>query len=594
MNMKKHISIIILAVCSIFTLSANSNISSTQTPAQKKVEAHTLFTDKHSDYSIVIAEKASPSEQYAAKELQKYLKESGSVELPITKNLFSKGKHIYVGYNRAVARLTSAKAPAAKDESFVYRNVGSNLIIYGGSQRGTMYGVFTFLEKELGCRWYTPSVTVVPKRDSWGFTKLNHAESPGIQIRNDFYYEAFDPAWAAHNRCNGRLFTSPHGMEQFGGTESYWGAHTLGQFIPASEFFDAHPEYFSLIDGKRDKDAQICLSNPEVLKIVIERLKKTIRENPGYRVYDVSQNDRYKPCQCDECRALAKKYGGESGVMIWFVNQVAAAIEKEFPDVYVGTFAYQYTRKPPVNIVPRKNVVVRLCSIEGCFLHSLESCPENATFIEDMQGWAKIAPHLYIWDYVVTFSQYVGPFPNFDVLQPNIQSFKKNHAIGIMEQGQYQSRGGELSELRAYLIAKLLWDPNCNVNSVVNDFIYGYYGKSAKFIRQYYTLLMALVKPYVHMSIYPTYDNPIFSDVYISKASEIFGKALRAADNSEIRHRVELVTLPILYLKCMRNPVKSMSNGTYQEFLRIAERDSVRVSEGMDLAAFRQKMEKKK
>ena len=291
---------------------------------------------------------ASESEKWAAKELQHWLKEISGAELPVeTISQPHQGPQIVIGYNEIIQAKTGASTPADLDESFRYSNSGADILIYGGKMRGTMYGVMSFLENELGCRWYTPAVSVIPKRNELTFYCLDHSEKPGIRVRNDFYFEAFDPTWAARNRMNGTLGFSKSNP-QIGGTENYWAVHTFYPLMPPDEFYKKHPEYYSLIEGKRIFDhAQLCLTNPDVLKIITERIKKRMLESPEYLIYDVSQNDWFNPCQCDKCQAIVKREGSESGLMIWFVNQVAEAVEKEFPDKFIGTLAYQYTRTPP-------------------------------------------------------------------------------------------------------------------------------------------------------------------------------------------------------------------------------------------------------
>jgi hypothetical protein len=534
---------------------------------------HTLFSSGYTDYTITTASGASLSEKWAARELQHWIREAGGVTLPIdSSGSVLSGPRIAIGFTGEVKALTGSTAPADQDESFRYLSIDGNIFIWGGRMRGSMYGVISFLERELGCRWYTPRVTSVPQKNEYVFVHLDHSEKPGIRVRNDFYYEAFDPLWAARNRMNGAMSD----RKQPGGTESYWAVHTFYPLMPPSEFFNKHPEYYSLINGKRtDTNAQLCLSNPDVLKIITERIKKTMKENPDYLIYDVSQNDCYNPCQCEKCQAIAKKYGGESGVIIWFVNQVAEEVKKEFPDKFIGTLAYQYTRTPPENIHPLDNVVVRLCSIECCFAHDFNSCPENASFLHDLRKWSSLAPHMYIWDYVVNFSHYILPYPNFSVLQPNIRTFRENNSIGIMEQAAYQGRGGEFSELRSYLIARLLWDPECNTEEVINDFISGYYGRSGVFIRKYFDLLQGSIRPdtHIHLGLSPT--NRIFSDQFVNDAAEIFRQAEKVADNDEILKRVEMASLPLLYLKCLRSPSLSKYDGSYEKFCRITEREGV-------------------
>ena len=542
--------------------------------AGKRIE-YELFKNKKTDYRIILGENASESEKWAASELQKYLKQISGAEFSVeSDNAEQTDKEIIIGYNRHSAKLLGEgyAEPDTSDESFVYKNVGPSIVLTGGKVRGTMYAVFTFLEREFGVRWYTPEVTVVPDRQGCSFEHIYHAEAPTLRVRNDFYYEAFDPEWAAHNKMNGSMGY----RKQPGGVEGYWAVHTFYQLMPPKEFYKEHPEYYSLIDGKRVYDhAQLCLTNPDVLDIITKRLEEKIVENPGNLIYSVSQNDWHNPCQCDKCQAIAKKEGGESGVVLWFVNQVAERIKKDFPDKYVGTLAYQYTRKPPKHITPKDNVVIRLCSIECCFAHPLERGPENKAFMDDMKGWSSIAPHLYIWDYVVNFSHYIMPYPNFAVLQPNIRTFIENNAIGIMEQAAYQSRGGEFAELRAYLIAKLLWNVNVDVDEVVDDFMYGYYGRAGQYVGEYFDLLQGLVKPDTHIHIGLKPDDKIFTDEFIRKADEIFDKAEIVAGSDAMKERVEVARLPLMYLKCKRDPVKSKYDGTYQRFSAIVEREGI-------------------
>ena len=462
-------------VCAHAVFAGGQEVTTEQSFIAGKHVEHLLFQDGASPYTIVISADASESEQWAAQELQHWLAEMSGVELPIRNQRPDEGPAIILGYGDSVkAAFPDAPEPAASDESFRYCNDGPDLLIWGGRDRGTIYGVMSFLEREMGVRFYTPAVTVAPKKDAYAFVLLDHSEKPGVRVRNDFYYEAFDPIWAAHNRINGAMGN----RKQPGGVEAYWQVHTFYTLMPPKEFYAEHPEYYSLIDGERvHKDAQLCVTNPDVLRIFTERIKNVMRENPDYLIYSVSQNDWRNPCQCEKCQAIVDREGSQSGPIIWFVNQVAEAVEKEFPDKFIGTLAYSYTRKPCATLKPRHNVVVRFCSIECCFAHPFTECPENVSFVEDMEGWAEIAPHIYIWDYVVDFSNYIMPFPNFQVLKPNIQFFRDHNAIGIMEQAAYQSRGGASAELRAYLIAKLLWDPDtCDVEATINDFMYGYYG----------------------------------------------------------------------------------------------------------------------
>ena len=545
-----------------------------------------LFRDGKTDYTIVVAADASTSEQAAARELQQYIEQMSGARLPISSDLQTSGGCIYVGYNERVAALTGTQKPERDDESFTYRTVGHDLLIWGGAGRGTMYGVFTFLERELGIHWLTPDCTVVPKTERWKLPRLNRTERPFIGYRYSNYFVANGVhEWSAHTREN--MKWSPV-KSDYGNIEAYWGAHTMGHFVPVSEFYDTHPEYFCLRDGKRLSEyGQLCLSNPEVLEICKRRLAEFMRKNPDYRIYSLSQNDNFLFCQCDKCKAIEDRYGGHSGLIVWFVNQVADAVRDEFPDKYVGTFAYQYSRQSPTGIKPRENVVIRLCSIECCFAHPLDAgCPQNEAFMRDLKGWAALAPHLFIWDYIVDYAQYIAPWPNFQVLGPNIRVFGESKAIGIFEEAQYQSAGAEFDEMKAWTVNQLLWNPDQDVDSLVSIFIDGFYGNAAPRIMDYYRLCKSLVKPDVHFGIYIREKHEIYSDAFIRDAFAILDEARNDAETDEIRERVDRVRMQPLYLQCMRHKAESLRDGTWDELVALMKKYKAMHREGVPQADF--------
>ena len=530
-----------------------------------------LFSNGKSRYAIVLAKDASPSEQTAAEELQSYLEQISGAKLELLSddNAADHRKVIYVGYSEKYGVKTGIERPKDGDESFTYRTVGDDLWIYGGKQRGTMYGVYAFLENELGVRWYTPKCTYVPELESYTLKKLNHSESPYIGIRFTDYNEAQVDDFQAHNKLNSRWGVVHN---KYGGLNGYWGAHTFGWFVPEGVYFTEHPEYFSLRDGERQTNSQLCLTNPEVLELCKQAMKRAIEENPDYWVYSLSQNDNQFYCQCEKCQAKAAEYGGQSGLLLWFVNQVADYIKEYHPEKYISTFAYTYTRGVPKNIVPRDNVVIRLCSIECCFAHPLSECEHNKPFMHDLKAWSKIAPKLYIWDYVVNFRQYLAPFPNFYVLADNIKTYKEHRVVGILEQSVYNSTGSAFAELKTWVIAKLLWNPELDTKALVEEFIANYYGAAAEYVQQYFDLCHAQIKD-DYMNIYFSEQHPIYSEEFISEATELVDKARKAVENEsdEMKHRVDLVRLQMQYLHLMRHPQQAGEDGTRDyvfDFLR--------------------------
>ena len=543
----------------------------------KPASAFWLFKDGKSDYSIQLPASASLTERTAAAELQQVLAEISGIKLPIVADAGT-GRHIHVGWSSRTGR----QKPAAADEGYTYETIGDDLYIYGGSERGTMYGVFSFLERELGVHWLTSSCTRIPKKSNCQLGSLRHSEQPVVRQRLDFYNDAlWHHDWAAHNKINTQYLLA---QNKYGSFSAYWGIHTFQTLIPPEKYFKDHPEYFSVFNGKRSDKAQLCLSNSAMRQELTRNFLAAIKNNPGYWCYDLSQNDNPWPCECDDCKKLAERYGGQSGALLWLVNQVAGEVEKVFPDKYVGTFAYKYTRHAPTSgIRPRKNVVIRLCNIECCMAHPLESCPENESFIADMNNWQKLGSNIYIWDYSTCFRHYLLPFPNFKTMAANFRYFSRSNVIGVMEEGCHNVRWGEFSELKQWMIAKLLWNPYQNVDSLAAIFIDGYYGNSAPYVRRYYELCNRSVKPDTHFTINIHERLSLYNDRFVNSGLSLMRKALsKAVGDEELQKRILRLKAQLLYLKMYQNPARSIADGTVAELKDIINADETKVSESLN------------
>jgi len=258
--------------------------------------------------------------------------------------------------------------------------------------------------------------------------------------------------WAQPGIFSARMKGNGNIPAEYGGKVSIIHfVHSFYKIIPPEKYFDQHPEWFSEIDGKRTHDhAQLCLTNDELCREVTKNVLETLRKDPDARFIDISQNDWHKNCTCVKCKALDEKEGSPSGSLVHFLNKVAAEVEKEFPDVLVESLAYQYTRKPPEFVKPRNNVLIRLCTIECSYIQPLTG-EQNRKFAKDMEGWSRIARHLFIWDYVTNYTDYIGPHPNLRVLAPNIRYFVDNGAVGLFEEGE----GDDFADMRNWVLKAL-------------------------------------------------------------------------------------------------------------------------------------------
>jgi hypothetical protein len=492
---------------------------------------------------------ASPAELRAAKELQSTLKQltGAEFELSETSGKVPKGGIIVGPGAAAQTYFPDLALERFGEEEFVMVVRGGRLLLAGGRPRGTLYAVSRFLQTQGQVRWWTPWAASVPKRPDFAIRSIFLREKPVFESRDTFWFSAFDGEWAMRHFSNGQ---SARLTEELGGAVRYQGfVHTFNLLVPPESQFAAHPEWFSLIDGQRKgTNAQLCLSNPQLRDYVVDRVKAWLREKPEARIVSVSQNDCHGFCTCPSCKAIDDAEGSHAGSLLQFVNYVAAKIAPEFPNVAVDTLAYQYTRQAPKNILPLPNVIVRLCSIECNFAVPLTD-PANASFAKDIRDWAKITSRLYIWDYTTDFAHYLQPHPNWFVLGPNVRFFATNSVRGLFEQGAYQSTGGEMAEMRAWVLAQLLWNPKQDDRKLIREFLDGYYGPAAaKPIAEYLDLMSQASKGF-NLSCFSGLDAPSFKWPYLSEAEKLWQRAEEAAKNDPERlWRVRLSHLPVRYV----------------------------------------------
>jgi hypothetical protein len=510
-----------------------------------------LVKNGKSEYKIYLSDNAIPSEKYAAIELQKYIYKISDYKLPITNNYQESNKYIFLGFQDIPKSLIlDVDVNSFGMEEFIIKTSDKDILIAGGSPRGTLYGAIAFLS-DLGCRWYTPDYKKIPKTKDIILNATNKREKPAFEYREAFYKEAYDTEWAVHNRLNPSMSMPPDSMG--GGYKIYPFVHTFYQLVSPDKYFKPHPEYFAMVDGKRKgHKAQLCLTNPEVLKIATETVYRWIKEQPGVRVLSVDQNDGYGFCECKKCKAIDEAEGSHSGSLLNFVNKIADTVDQTNPEIRIQTLAYVYSEIPPKNIKPGPNVTIRLCHYEYCSAHSLEGCDSHKVFLERLQGWSEIAERITIWDYFTDFNHYLIPFPNFETFKQDVKFYANHNCIGLFAQGANvaQNGGGEFSTLRAWVFAQMMWNPYQDAQALIDEFVTNVYGKAAPYIKTYIDLLHEKVKPdSVYFSIYakPTDGGYLTPDI-VRESVKLFQQAeAESVNDPELLKRVELAGLPVLY-----------------------------------------------
>lgn len=532
------------------------------------------------NYHIVGANFSDPCERYAAAELQKYIYKSTGVFIPYFSDRCEKRSPeiiIGIGTRDAASRISSEELSVLGEEGCLIKTLGDDILITGKTPRGTLYGAYEFLERFLGFRAFTAEVEKIDSLSELVIPETEIRVIPDFEYRDAYFRRAFEGKFAAKCRFNSTL--ADLSREKGENLKFYNCHHSADDLVEPKLYFDTHPEYFALVQGKRVPH-QLCLTNPEVQKIALATVKRWIAENPHCRVFSVAQNDNEDYCRCENCRALDEAEGSPAATNITFVNGIAKEIAKTNPDLLIHTFAYQYTRRVPKTVRPLPNVIVRLCNIESEWGDNIEALsarkPESkaAEFLENIKEWSAICDRLYIWDYAVNFSHYLIPFPNFYTSAENLKIYKKYGIKGMLQQGNFSYGGSPaMDDLKVYMYGRLMKDVSLDPETLITEFTDGVFGKAGKYMKAYVDLWCSASRG-SYVCLYEQPNAEYITDELIAKTDEIFKNALLVAETEEIRKRIEYEYLSIDFLKTVRiedDTLRARETDRFAEKVRAAE-----------------------
>ncbi|MBE6598836.1 MAG: DUF4838 domain-containing protein [Ruminococcaceae bacterium] len=535
-------------------------------------------------YTIVLKPAPEAAEKTAAEFLQRVIDSACGVTLPISCTADTAEHGIFIG--------TREPSDEVKWDGFRITTDEGNLYLDGNIPRGTLYAAYDFAGKYIGYRRFAVDCEVIPTEGEEDVPcYLNIVDNPVFEVRRCSWADIEHRAdLASFSRLNSNLHTD---MNAHGGVVfDFMDCHTYQKYCSAAEYGESHPEYFALVNGVRENEPghQLCLSNPDVLRIVTENVLAELRANPETSLLDFSQEDGTLGCTCEHCAAIDEEEGSQSGSMIRFVNALAEAVEKEFPDVMIQTFAYEYTTKPPKLTKARENVIIRYCTYDACFRHAIDdpSCGINReTTFREMKGWGEMCHHMSIWDYITNWDSYLAPYPNLVSLRENARFYAQCHAMHVYESDTGLHRtGGVYGELRAYLACKVMWNPYMSESEYdrhINEFLEGFYGPGWREIRRYidlehevtanrcYTCKQDIDICFVHIETYPklnafkrffrrNYEALPYQPVYpdhpltglcqrMDEAEAFFDRAYAAAETDVQRERIERSRFSLTYMK---------------------------------------------
>ena len=456
-------------------------------PKGKAAGAIALAKGGKTGYRILIPTKPTTMEEKAAADLAQWLQVVTGASFPVVKEEPGiSPRHVISVGNTAIRDTSGLPKSDLHLDGYAIAVKDGNLFITGGTRRGIIDGVYALLEEDLGCRWYQSGDdgAVIPSLPTLNLRVVPRVYVPPFEMLRAIHYsDARDTDWGLRNKTF-----------HWWGVQSEWGGyakwvpsyvHTYEWYV-SSGLYEKHPEYFMMGDDGKRVTRQICPSNPEVVKIVVDKAKASLQSDPDAVYLDMSPNDGGGACHCPLCQPLIDSEGTEMAPLLKLVNTVADAVREQHPQVYVTTLAYLNTVVPPKTFGPRPNVMIWMCTDAHAWSFTDLFFTETQKSSQAMQAWHDKwqAPSI-VWDYPSHWGLAPVNF-NMPVIAANLRQYVKNGAKGILFQTEHNPNLSiDHSFQRCWVFAKLGWDPTLDTKALVRDFNSGFYGAAAPEMQAY-------------------------------------------------------------------------------------------------------------
>lgn len=455
---------------------------------------------------------------------------------------------LVVGRKNAIAKraFTDADFSGLGDDGFLIRTFGPHILIAGATSRGDMYGVNWFLDHKLGVRWLSPQFTYWPKTPDITLPPLNERQVPRFAFREVLSVEAENKPWRQRNLMSGQshgpsFLPTPNGLDSW--NESWATKGTFFNFfelLPQKIYQARHPEWYG--------GGQLAMMNKdmraEMARVVVQKL----RALPDYRKVWFSIHDMDWGWDMDPASAaFAAKHGGyPSAPRLDMMIEVANLVRAELPGARLAFNAYHWSFTPPEGMTVPDYILVYPMTIHVNYRDALNG-QSNQKLGEDLERWNVIAKHVLVWDHITNFAGYLQPTPNILPIGNTVKWLASlDHVEGYMGEGSFNTRGAEFAALRAWMIARLLWDPNQDPWAIVTEFCEKYYGPASPQVLDYIRLMHdKLAAADDVLSEKTTVDMAMFDADFVSHADALFDRAETAAAGTEYAAHVRLARLPV-------------------------------------------------
>ncbi len=470
-----------------------------------------LAADGKTSYVIIAPPQSKALDLIAAKDLQKFLQQSTSADFQLVPLEKASGYQYRILVGAEAANLVDPTLTARlADQEAIVKTYGNDLILLGEGTHGTSYAVYAFLKRQLGCRWFTPyGDESVPGHQSLSVKPLEYRLKPDFRYRNimlSYYYRNPDSGlFFFRNGINEAEIGLPSKTYPELRPNSDIlkmnapNCHTLFSYLPpepkydiwkfGGNFFTTNPEYYGMnAKGERALTMQLCFSNPEMRKVLTERVIRRIKQLREIGLVSISAMDWGEAfCLCPNCRELTKKYETSGGPLFDYLIELCNQIKAPYPKVKISTLAY---RKKQSEIPPKikgklpENLFIIFAPIDDDLSKDWTD-PGNRSTYQNLQQWCRIAENVMVWYYPHIYN-WGAPFLALDRMTTDIKLMKKAGVTGVFFQHTVGLQHGyNFAEMMPYIIANLYFDTNSDVNALVREFTDAYYGNAAPLVREY-------------------------------------------------------------------------------------------------------------
>ena len=522
-----------------YTVAVLAATTTTATPAAAGARLE-LARNGRSGYRILIADRTPPVVCKAAEMLQTYVAQATGCRLRIhtvgrAEALWERSLVVDDGWLAAKAGV-DPRAAKLRPDGFVVRRAGTRVVLTGAPERGVLYAVTDFLEREVGCRWYAPERVVVPKRPRLWVTVTDRREQPAFHIRHP--YVPADDTWRAANRS-----TATAGVWGDNPMASDGNAHSVYLIAPPNPYFKTHPDWYSSHNGVRfHHRGQINYHHPGLVRHFQAHAVAAFKRHPEWRAFNVCQNDWFGWSEDPTTNAMDAREGSVAASHVHFVNQVAAAVRREHPDRRLITLAYLQTSIPPRALRYEPNVVAMICTPDSMWSRALTRCgPMGKRWLAHVRTWASKCDMPMVWIYHQNYSPRYVVSPDVAGLQDDLRAFRACGIQGVFAEMDVRDKGTPFDDLRPYLITRLLWNPDLDVDALLADFHAGYYGPKAgtKMLAFYHAVCDGL----------DTFIDGAWSDDRLDRMERAATEARALATDDFARRRIDIALRTTVYIR---------------------------------------------